>query len=251
MMYYFLISLLPDIQRDDRKIKIRLSDLLDEKYLYTDRDWAEIELILLARDLLQIERLWSGKVVEVEYSLYDRDFWKEQIRSPRDIPGFLEEAFDMYMAEGYSPGLVDRMYDAYYNYAIERSKSPFLRAFLGFEKDMRNILAALRARRKGLLPSEHLIGEDELVDILGRSTAEDFGLASEYPWMEQLIRAGKPPEIEEAAQEIIWNMIDGMTGHLNFQFDAVLAYLLKLHILERNLALKEEGGMEIIRKLEE
>jgi hypothetical protein len=251
MKYYFLISFLPDIQRDDRKIKIRLSELLDEKYLFTDRDWAEIELILLARDLLQIERLWSDKVVEVEYSLYGRDFWKEQIRSPRDIPEFLEEAFDVYMAEGPSPGLVNRMYNAYYDYALEHSKSPFLRAFLRFERDMRNIIAALRARRKGLLPSDHLIGEEELVDLLGRSTSEDFGLASEYPWIEELIRAGKPLEIEEVAQEIIWNTIDGMTGHMDFQFDAVLAYLLKLHILERNLALKEGGGMEIIRQLEE
>ena len=96
MRYYFLISFLPDIQRDDRKIKVRLSDLLEEKYLFTDKDWAEIELILLAGDLQQIERLWSGKEVEVEFSLHGRDFWKEQIRSPRDIPGFLEEVFDIY-----------------------------------------------------------------------------------------------------------------------------------------------------------
>ena len=251
MKYYFLVSFLPDIQRDDRKIKIHLSDLIEEKHLFTDRDWAEIELILLEGDILQIERLWSGKDVELEYSLYGRDFWKEQIRSPRDVPEFLEETFDIYMTEGPSPGLVGRMYDSYYNYALKRSASPFLRDYLRFEKDMRNIIAALRARRKGVLPSDHVLGEDELADLLGRSASEDFGLASEYPWIERLSRARTPLEIEEAAQEILWNTIDGMTGHMDFQFDVVLAYLLKLHILERNLTLNEEAGMEIVRQLEE
>ncbi len=252
MKYYFLVSFLPDIQMDDRKIRIRLSDLIDEKYQFTERDWAEIELILLEGDLLQIERLWSDKEVEVEYSLYGRDFWKEQIRSPREIPEFLEETFEVYIAEGPSPGLVERMYNAYYNYATEHnSASPFLRAYLHLEKDLRNIIAALRARRKGLLPSDHILGEDELVEILSRSTSEDFGLVSEYPWIERLIRARGPLEVEETAQEIIWNTIDQMTGHMDFQFDAVLAYLLKLYILERNLALSEERGMEIVRQLEE
>jgi len=250
MKYYFLVSFLPEIHRDDKKLKLRLSDLLSEKYLFTDRDWSEIELVLLRGDLLQIERLLSGKDVEVEYTLYGRDFWKEQLKSPKEVPEFFAEAFDAFVSEGLSPANLERLYQAYYSYALERTSSPFLRAYLSFEKDVRNIVAAIRARRKGLPPSDNIVGEGDLVDNLSRSTAEDFGLSADYPWIEKLITAREPVETEEAIEQIVWDTLDEMTEHIDFDFDVVLAYLVRLHMLERNLALSGERGQDVVRQLE-
>jgi hypothetical protein len=251
MKYYFLVSFLPDIHRDDKKLKLRLADLLAEKYLFTGKDWAEIEWILLAGDVLQIERLWAGKEVEVEYSLYGMDFWKEQIRSPKDIPDFFEDALNTFVMDGPSPKAVEQLYEAYFTHAIERSASRFLRSYLAFEKDLRNIITAIRARKKGLPPFDHVLGEGDLVDFLGRSTAEDFGLLAEYPWIEELMASWEPLQTEDTIQKILWGTIDEMAAPMRFEFDVVLAYLLKLHILEQNLALSDEGGKEIIRQLEE
>ncbi len=251
MKYYFLVSYLPEIQRDDKKLKVRLSDLLSEKYLFTEKDFSEIELLLLAGDLLLIERLLSGKEIEVEYSLYGREFWKEQLKSTKEVPEFLQEAFEGFNSEGLTPNNLERLYEAYYSHAIEQTSSPLLRKFLAFEKDLRNIVAAVRARRKGLPPSDYLVGETDLVDLLSRSSAEDFGLTSEYPWIERLIAAQEPGDTEDAIQAIIWETLDEMTEHLDFDFDVVLAYLLKLQILERNLAMNEERGMDIVRQMEE
>jgi hypothetical protein len=251
MKYYFLVSYLPEIQRDDKKLKLRLADLLAEKHLFAESDWAQIELLLLAGDVLQIEMLLSGKERTVEYSLFGRDFWREQVKSPKEVPEFLAAAFEAVASEGLSPKTLEQFYDAYYAYALERTSSRLLRAYLAFQKDLRNIMAALRARKKGLPPAEHLVGEGDLVDVLSRSTAEDFGLAAEYPWIERLISTQAPVEIEEALQQIVWDTLDEMTEHMDVEFDAVLAYLLKLHSLERNLALSEEKGMDVVRHLEE
>jgi hypothetical protein len=250
MKYYFLVSYLPEIQRDDKKLKIRLADLLSEKYLFTDKDLVEIELLLLAGDLLQIERILSGKDVDVEYCLYGKEFWKEQLKSPKDVPEFFQEALEGIASEGLTPKNLERLYEAYYNYAIEKSSSPLLMRFLSFEKDLRNIVAAIRARRKGLSPSEYLVGEGDLIEALSRSSAEDFGLAAEYPWIERLIAAGEPSDAENAIQTIIWDTLEEMTEHLDFEFDVVLAYLLRLQILERNLAMSEERGMDVVRQME-
>lgn len=252
MKYYFHVSYLPEIQRDDKKLRLRISDLLAERLHVTERDWAQVELLLLEGDVLQIERLLSGKDVQVEYQLHGRDFWKEQIRSSKDIPECFLGVFDTLVLEGPSPRNLDLLYGSYYAYAIEHASSAFLRDYLLFRRDLRNILAALRARRRGLSPSDHLVGEEgDITDALSRSTAEDFGLSSHYPWIERLIAAKEPVETEETIQEIVWETLDEMTQHLDFDFEAILAYLLKLQLLERRLALSEDTGMEIVRHLEE
>src|SRR3989339_1959424 len=99
MKYYFLVAYLPEIHRDDKKLKIRFADLLSEKNHITEQDWKQVELLLLAGDLLQIERLLRGKSVEVEYSLYGMGFWMEQLKSPKDVPEFMAEPFESIAAE--------------------------------------------------------------------------------------------------------------------------------------------------------
>ncbi|NCO59229.1 MAG: hypothetical protein COZ70_12725 [Deltaproteobacteria bacterium CG_4_8_14_3_um_filter_51_11] len=251
MKYYFLVSYLPEILRDDKKLKVRLSDLLSEKYLFTEKDFAEIELLLLAGDLLQIERLLSGKEVDVEYCLYGKEFWREQLKSPKEVPEFMREAFEVFLSEGLTPRNLEQLFEAYYSYAIEKTSSTLMRNFLSFERDLRNVIAAVRAKRKGLPPSDYTVGENDLVDLLNRSTADDFGLSSEYPWIEKLIAALEPGDTEDAIQAIVWETLDEITEHLDFDFDVVLAYLLKLQIVERNLAMSEERGMDIVRQMEE
>jgi hypothetical protein len=251
MKYYFLVSYLPEIQRDDKKLKYRLADLRGDKFHVAQEDWGDVELILLKGDILQIERLLSGKETEVEFTLYAREFWKDQLKSPKEVPEWLSEFFESLASEGFSPRSLDRLYQAYFDFAVQKASNPFLRAYLNFERDLRNIVTAVRARRKGLPPSEYLVGEGDLADVLGRSSAEDFGVSKDYPWIDQVVDAKTPQDLEETVQRIVWDTIDEMIEPNHFEFDVVLAYLLKVQILERNLVLSEEQGLDIVRRLEE
>jgi len=107
----------------------------------------------------------------------------------------------------------------------------------------------LRARQKGLDLSEYLIGEGETVQILSSSTAEDFGLSLEFPWIESLIKAESPHERQATVEQIQWDYLDEHAGPDPFEFRVILVYLLKLEILERQLALSEDEGMEKVRRL--
>jgi hypothetical protein len=251
MKYYFLVSYLPELQRDDKKLKYRLADLLAERFHIAQEDRDDVELILLQGDILQIERLLSGKETEVEFTLYGREFWKDQLKSPREVPGWLSEFFESLASEGFSPRGLDRLYQAYFEFAVQKAFNPFLRTYLNFDRDLRNILTAVRARRKGLPPFEYLVGEGDLADALGRSSAEDFGLTNDYPWIDQVVNAKTPQDLEETVQRIVWETIDEMIEPNHFEFDVILAYLLKVQILERNLALSEEQGLDIVRRLAE
>ena len=251
MKYYFLVAYLPEIHRDDKRLKMRLSELLSEKDHITESDWKQMELLLLSGDLLQIERILAGKAMEVQYSLYGRDFWKEQLKSPKDVPEFMAQQLETILSEGMAPRHLEGLHEAYYRYVAETTSSPFLREFAAFERDLRNAIAAVRARRRGIPAGDSLVGEGEVVDLLSRSTAEDFGLAAEYPWVEKIVSARGAAEAQEIVQQITWDKIDEMTENMDFDFDVVLAYLLKLHLVERSISLSEEQGMEIVRQLEE
>jgi len=251
MKYYFLVTYLPEIHRDDRKLKLRFADLLAEREHIAPADWREIELLLLAGDRFLLERLLAGKDAEIEHAYYGKEFWKEQIKSPKEVPAFLEEYLKSVTSGGpFGPAEVNTLYGLFYDQIEQRASTALLRDYFRFEKNLRNILAAIRARKLGQPPADHLVGSGELVEQLGRSSADDFSLGQENPWIERLLDVRDPLQLEEAVEQILWEYVEKRIQRKNFEFEVVLAYLLKLQFLEKRLALSEERGMEIVRELE-
>lgn len=249
MKYYFLASYLPEILRDDIKIRVSLGDLLEERFHIPDPDWKEIELVLLGRDVLVLEKLLSGKTVSISHSLFSVEFWQDQIKSPKEGPEFVLDFLRSTDLRSVGFKEIDRLYAGYFLHALGTTANEFVRDYFIFQQNLRNVVAALRARQKGLDPSEYLIGEGEVVNILSSSTAEDFGLSLEFPWIESLIKAETPHERQAMVEQIQWDYLDEHAGPDPFDFRVILAYLLKLEILERQLALREDKGMEIVRRL--
>jgi len=249
MKYYFLASTLPDIQRDDLKVRFSLEELLGERFHIPEPDWKEIELVLLGRDILILEKLLSGKTVSIGHSLFPLEFWQDQIKSPKEGPEFVLDFLRSADLQSVGFKEIDRLYAAYFEYVLGATAHSFVREYFTFQQNLRNLLAALRARQKGLDPSEYLIGEGEIVQILSSSTAEDFGLSLEFSWIESLAKAETPHERQAMVDQIQWDYLDEHAGPDPFDFRVILAYLLKLEILERQLALSEDKGMEKVRRL--
>lgn len=251
MKYYFLVTYLPEIHRDDRKLKLRFGDLLAEREHMAASDWREIELLLLAGDVFLVEQLLAGKDPEIEHSLYGKEFWKEQVRAPREVPPFLEEFLKTVASEEtFGPAEANALYGLFYDHVRREASTALLRDHFQFEQDLRNVLAAVRARRRDLAPADHLVGSGELVEQLGSSSAEDFGLGQDLPWIERLLDEQDPLRLEDAVEQALWDHLEERAQQKTFEFDVVLAYLLKLQLLEKRLALSEERGMEIVRELE-
>ena len=249
MKYYFLASYLPEILRDDIKIRVSLGDLLEERFHIPEPDWKEIELVFLGRDVLVLEKLLSGKTVSISHSLFSVEFWQDQIKSPKEGPEFVLDFLTSTDLRSVGFKEIDRLYAGYFLHALGTTANEFVRDYFIFQQNLRNVVAALRARQKGLDSSEYLIGEGEVVNILSSSTAEDFGLSLEFPWIESLIKAETPHERQAMVEQIQWDYLDEHAGPDPFDFRVILAYLLKLEILEKQLALSEDKGMEIVRRL--
>ena len=249
MKYYFLASYLPELHRDDVKVKISLAELLEERFHIPEADWKEIELVLLGRDILILDGLLKGKTVEMEHSLHDREFWREEIKDPKEGPDFIVAYLNSRDRETYGIRESDLLRAAYIDYVLSKTESRFLSGYFTFQRDTGNIFAAKRAKKKGLDISDHLMGEGELVELLKTSREEDFGLEETYPWLESLNRAETPHRQQEVLYQILWDYLDEHSGPDIFHFNVILVYLLKLEILHRKLALSEEEGMAKVRRL--
>lgn len=250
MNYYFLVTYLPEIHRDDRKVKVGVAAVLDEKEHIAAADWRDVELALLRRDVFLLERLLLGKDVDVEHAVYGKEFWKDQVQSPQAPPLGLEEFLLSVKETGFGPGDADTLYDIYVEHVLRRAGSSLLRAYVRFDRDVRNVVAALRARRRGLPPADALVGGGDLVEQLSRSTADDFGLGAEMPWVERLRDAADPLQQDDAVEEILWTFLEERVAGRHFEFDVVLSYLLRAELLERRLALNDEHGRHMVRELE-
>lgn len=251
MNYYFLAGYLPDIALDDRKVRVGFGDVLSERDHVSPGDWREIELILLGQDVMIVENLLSGRSGEVPFSVHGPEFWMEQIKSPQDGPPFLLEFLARQDVERFLPEDAARLWEGYYGYVLETSRNPFLKTYIQFELTLKNVIAAWRSRRRGLPPGEHVIGESDVAQALSRSNAEDFGLSGDYPWIERIISASDPQALQSAVESIYWEFLETeVEGEFPFDFSVILAYLLRLNILEKRLGLDREKGVEVVRQLE-
>lgn len=184
----------------------------------------------------------------------------EEMEHPEQLPQFAQKLILAYARpEDTEWDDVDKsiafekaMFEAYYN-ECARSSSGFLREWAAFDKALRNVSAAVTARRLDLPVAEVLVGDDEIVQGLTKSSAADFGLKGELPWIDTLLSAlGEDVDMldkEHRIDLIRWEMSEELTAFDYFNIDAVLAYLVRINLVDRWSRLNEARGKEMYQRL--
>ena len=106
---------------------------------------------------------------------------------------------------------------------------PFVRRWQEKDAQLRNAVARSRAGRLGVDPSEHVREEAEYSPEAERAASEAFSSTD-------------PVEREKALDRFRWSEIDALAGFNPFAGRAVLAYGLKLALVERWMAMNEREG---------
>ena len=144
------------------------------------------------------------------------------------------------------------LFTAYYELCA-RSRSRFLREWSRFDRTLRNITAALTARTLGRPVEEAVIGRDETAEQLRRSSASDFGLRGELPYLDALLAAvGDEQNLVEKEHKIDlirWNEAEALSVFDYFDINAVIAYLVRINITARWAALDPSRGRELFERL--
>ena len=144
------------------------------------------------------------------------------------------------------------IFDAYYR-DLAASKTPFLKAWGAFDRNLRNIAAAIAAREAGRVVADVVVGDGDIVEQLKRSSAADFGLRGELPYVDSVISAVSDEknivEKERKIDAIRWAEAESITVFDFFNINFILSYLVKVNIVARWTLLSPEVGRDMLNRL--
>lgn len=152
-----------------------------------------------------------------------------------------------------SEGILEEDYMAtlYYDYAMKNDNA-FLRSWFEFNLNVNNILAAIACRKHGFDPKKFVIGQNEVAQAIRTSNARDFGLHGMFDELEVVMRIAEEENLLEREKKIDalkWSWLEENTFFHYFSVEKVLAYVLKMEMIERWKMLSAEKGAKIFRDL--
>lgn len=144
------------------------------------------------------------------------------------------------------------LFEAYY-LGLEKSKCSFLKAWGEFDRNLRNIAAAVAAREANRSIADVVVGKGEVVEQLSRSSAADFGLRGELQYIDAVIAAVSDErnivEKERKIDAIRWAEAEDIVVFDFFNINFILSYLVKVNIVARWNMLSPEVGRQMLERL--
>jgi hypothetical protein len=148
-------------------------------------------------------------------------------------------------------GFDDKALNADFYAGVLRHRNRFLREYFRFDLNIRNEKVRYLNKQLGREADQDVLtGEDPDApdaDIDGfRFNGGEF---EEQLKVQSVFAGDDLVEREKGLDDLLWNKIDELATFHYFDIEAVLAYVAKLHIVNRWLALDEDAGRELFRRL--
>ena len=211
-------------------------------------------------DCENIASLRAGRSAHNPLGNFTREELEEEVKAPRRLPAPVARVLRAFAdPEGEDAEEVDTagrfesaLFGAYYE-ACSRSRSRFLRAWSEFDRNLRNVTAAVTARAAGRPVEEVTVGGGDGVEQLERSSAADFGLRGELPYIDAVIAAVNDEanlvEKEHKIDLIRWNEAVELATFDYFDINSILSYLARVNIVARWTQLDAVRGREMFERL--
>jgi hypothetical protein len=268
--YYYLVSGLPAISLEDTKPVYTVADFKTEiDPMLSAWDSRIVRWFFLKydnRNLLAYLRNVSGmnfdeRGVFPEATLMDIcELMKTEDRVPTDVsvPGY----FRMFIREYYArfedlPAeeshvmWEDRLSSLYYNEAM-KCWNKFMSSWFGMNLDINNIMTAINCRNHGFDKENYIIGNNEIAKQLRSSNSRDFNIGNAFDYLTEIMQISEEKNLrlrERRIDVLRWNWLEEQTLSRFFDIESVIAYLLRLEMIERWLTLDKISGEKTFRKL--
>ncbi len=262
--YYYLVAGLREwtLESDTKGFNVR--EIVDEILAeLTKHDREAVELLYAYYDCENIIAYRSGRERHNELGNLSREQIEEMLcernydvlsANVAKVVKYFNEADDedcdddFVIAESFEHAL----YDAYYK-DLAMSKCSFLKAWGEFDRNLRNVSAALAAREAGRQVADVVVGGGEVVEQLKSSSAADFGLRGELQYIDAVISAvsdeknivEKERKIDKVREEQAWEIAVFDFFNINF----ILSYLVRVNIIARWMLLSADVGREMLDRL--
>ena len=223
-------------------------------------DASEVRLLYGYYDCENILALRAGRSAHNPLGNLSREELEQELKAPSRLPQGIARVVKAYAdPEGEEAEEVDTsrrfettLFAAYYD-ACRRSRSRFLRAWSEFDRTLRNVMAALAARAASRPVEEVVVGGGDVAEQLQRSSAADFGLRGELPFIDSVIAAMNDEanlmEKERKIDLVRWEEASELATFDYFNINAILSYLVRINIVARWARLDAARGREMFNRL--
>ena len=223
-------------------------------------DASEVRLLYGYYDCENILALRAGRSGHNPLGNLSREELEQELKAPSRLPQGIARVVKAYAdPEGEEAEEVDTsrrfettLFAAYYD-ACRRSRSRFLRAWSEFDRTLRNVMAALAARAASRPVEEVVVGGGDVAEQLQRSSAADFGLRGELPFIDSVIAAMNDEanlmEKERKIDLVRWEEASELATFDYFNINAILSYLVRINIVARWARLDAARGREMFNRL--
>lgn len=254
--YYCLIAGLPEISPDDKKLSLSVQELRTYLNDYLTKEETEIvNLFFYPNDNIQILRLLQNQEADPNLqSVFTISQLENEIEDPMFVPSYIKEYLtDLHKEDKEtSKRLPDvELSERYWKFMLSQ-KEKFVKKYAEFSLNIKNLITALNCRKYHLDIEKEVICDTFFSQQLKTSKAKDFELADDYPYVDKILNLfdkGNTAEREYKIDMLYWEFLDELTENKYFTFDNVLAFTLKLMILERWSKMTTEQGKKIFREL--
>ncbi len=188
----------------------------------------------------ELEELGYPTIKKGEYPKYLIDFVAFYLQNERE--------------QKKQPYFYDDLLLIAYSRYIQQKGNKFLRYWYGIEQDIVATFATISAEKYGLDPQQYIIADKPLHQALIAKDWQSISASVEGKTAITMKQIAEEPILtvrEEKIDNYKWGLLDEVTFSDVFSIDAMLAYLLKLQILERWEKLDKVHGEQQFRHIVE
>jgi hypothetical protein len=249
--YYFVGTLLPSLSFDSPP-EISFSDL--EVLLHdnlTTRDYQKILSVRRFFDILNLRAFWLGEELDLRGELSSNDL-EEALVNRAGLPDYVYEFVDRYSKKEdrlhHFPLLLARFFQD-----SENLNDPFLRSYFSFERELRLVMTAFRAKKLGRDLSVELQyenpEEDLIAQLLAQQDAKSYEPPEKYKELKFLFEkhSDNPLALQKALDDYRFETIDRFVNIADtFSIERILAYFTQFMIVEKWFELNKAKGIQIV-----
>ena len=264
--YYYLISGLPEVKLSDSKAKYDINEItqnilsnLSDKdiklfnyFIYQNDNKNLVNAIALSKGL------FSPYFVHLEPSIFSKEE-TQKYANLSNLPNYMVKFLeDNKNTEWENIRHIENSLLSLYYEEMIQTGNVFIREYALFMRNLKNILAALNGKALGFSGDEiskELIGDYPLISALTKSSAADFGLGREIPYINSIIDAfnssdkADPYNLENVECSLVNEFLDRLTSIKSFTTDNLFAYYINLTYAVSINGRNEEEGRKHLQAL--
>lgn len=263
--YYYLVAGFADLVFDSGKGYPDLAEFVEElKINLHSSDFKIVSLLFLPYDNDNLIAFLEGKTDKWNpLGKYSASEFEEErkvlqsIVSEKDgIPPYMAAVMNQRTGEEQTIDRIStwkKLTEGYLEMAL-KSGSKFLRKWVSFDRDIRNIFALINAKELHLNATRYIAGKDQFAEelIAVFNSGKDFVVPQEPEYAPAIFRIATESDFLERERKIDlerWNFVDTNTFFEYFTLDLILGYLIKYMIVLRWKQLEPETGKIMLQKL--